>query len=307
MPLPDAVVAHDLAMRRITAATLLQARRLWAQLGESVDFDTAWRAIGPRLLVLLSAAQLAGARDAIAYTAAVVAELGLPDSTAGAVSAGAFTGAASDGRPLGSLLYEPVISAKALIGQGASVPGALQSGGSYLDRIVTTQVADAGREAAGAAITARPEITGYVRMVNAPCCGRCALLAGRFYRWSAGFQRHPGCHCRNIPSSENVPGDIRTDPKALFDRGRVKGLSQADAQAIKDGADPGQVINAHRGMSTTTAGVKVTTEGTTKRGVARARMGGKQVRLMPSSIYQLAGEDRDLAIKLLRDNGFLLA
>jgi hypothetical protein len=53
-----------------------------------------------------------------------------------------------------------------------------------------------------------------------------------------------------------------------------------------------------------------TTEGTTKRGVAGKVMEGlpggrKAPRLMPESIYQIAGRDRDEAIRLLRRFGYI--
>jgi hypothetical protein len=34
---------------------------------------------------------------------------------------------------------------------------------------------------------------GWIRVLDPPSCGRCAILAGRFYKWSDGFLRHPNC------------------------------------------------------------------------------------------------------------------
>lgn len=62
-----------------------------------------------------------------------------------------------------------------------------------LDRMVSTLVSDAGRSGMGVATAIRPGVTGHIRYVNSPSCARCAILAGRFYRWSSGFQRHPHC------------------------------------------------------------------------------------------------------------------
>jgi len=298
MALPDAVVAHDDRMRRITAATLLQMRSLWRRLG-SGDWDVAWRTLGPQLLTVMVAAQVAAVREADAYVSATVAALNLPDRTQGQVSPNGLAGTASDGRPLLSLLYEPVIAARAAGARlSLNTAQALSAGRESLDRIVLTQVADAGRAAESVATVTRPGITGYVRMVSPPCCDRCAILAGRHYRWNEGFQRHPRCDCRHIPASEDVAGDLTTDPRQLIEQGKVHGLSDADRKAIaEDGADPGQVINAHRGMSTA-QGLKATRAG------KAFRQGG--VRLRPESIYKIAGDDRDEALRLLRRFGYVI-
>ena len=65
------------------------------------------------------------------------------------------------------------------------------------DRIVSALVSDAGRSAESVATAARPNV-GYVRFLSPPSCARCAILAGRVYRYSQGFQRHPGCDCTMV-------------------------------------------------------------------------------------------------------------
>ena len=237
----------------------------------------------------------------------------------------AFVGVAGDGRPVESLLYEPASGVKEAIGQGLSVQDAMASGRSSLGLMVATAVQDAGRAAVSSAMVARPKVTGYVRMLNPPSCSRCAVLAGKHYKWNAGFERHPRCDCRHIPASEDVAGDLRTDPLEAIKAGQVTGLSQADTKAIlEDGADVGQVINAHRGMSTAQVfgqRLKTTSEGTTRRGLAGIRLGAKNAdavrlpgqryhratapRLMPESIYRIA-ESREDAIRLLKRNGFII-
>jgi hypothetical protein len=326
--LPDAVLGHDREVRRITVSTLAQMRSLWRRLGDG-DWDVAWRTLGPQLMAVMVASQVAVGRQADAYVGATVAALGLPDAQRGHVSPTGLAGVASDGRPLASLLYESIIAARAAGAAGSlDTPQALTVGRAHLDRIVLTQVADASRVAESVATVTRTRVTGWVRMVTPPCCPQCAILAGRFYRWSSGFERHPNCDCRHIPASEDVAGDLRTDPKQLFDRGQVRGLSKSDATAIADGADPGQVINAHRGMSTAQVygrNLKITTEGITSRGLAGNRLGnlgnstrngrtGKTVRnresktprLRPESIYKIAGNDRDEALRLLKRFGYIL-
>lgn len=321
MPTPETSAAHYRKQQRLTAVTVAAARRQWRRLGEE-DFDAAWPSVGGRLLTLTAAAQAAAAADGARYTAAAVSELGLPPAAAGEVDPQAFAGEASDGRPLESLLYQSVVAARVGMASGLQLPAALSAAEGVLDRIVRTQVADAARQASGVAIAARPGVTGYVRMLNLPSCERCAVLAGKWFKWNQGFARHPRCDCRHIPSSEDMAGDLRTDTRAAIEAGQVRGLSGADTKAILDGADPGQVINAKRGMYTADAfgrRLKATSEGITKRGVAGRRMRqferdvapgqryrrSRVPRLRPEEIYRQAGEDRAEAIRLLDRFGYL--
>lgn len=96
-----------------------------------------------------------------------------------------------------------------------------------------------------------------------------------------------------------MAGDLRTDPKAAVRSGQVTGLSTSDTEALDEGADLNQVVNARRGRSGMT-----TTEGATRGGLAGQRLGGRQ-RLTPDAIYRVA-EGRTEAVALLRANGYLL-
>ena len=158
---------------------------------------------------------------------------------------------------------------------------------------------------AGASLAAivRPTVTTYVRMVNLPACSRCILLAGRSYRMETAFRRHPKCDCRHIPTVENLAGDVTTDPTAAFrtltteQQDRI--FTKAGAQALRDGADMSRVVNARSGMSSAQVGgrrLRTTTAGPRRRGM---------VRLMPESIYDLAGGDRKEALRLLQVHGYI--
>ena len=314
---------HYRAQARLAALAVVMAGRAWDQLPAS-DLNS-WVDLMPRLTATVAALQLRAARDADPYLSAVLKEENARADPEGRVRTAAFVGVAGDGRPVESLLYEPAIGVKEAIGQGLSVQDAMASGRSSLGLMVATAVQDAGRAAVSSAMVARPKVTGYVRMLNPPSCSRCAVLAGKHYKWNAGFERHPRCDCRHIPASEDVAGDLRTDPLEAIKAGQVTGLSQADTKAIlEDGADVGQVINAHRGMSTAQVfgqRLKTTSEGTTRRGLAGIRLGAKNAdavrlpgqryhratapRLMPESIYRIA-ESREDAIRLLKRNGFII-
>lgn len=322
VPLPEAAAEHYRAQQRITVAALASTRRSWSRMGR--DFDRSWRSVGPRTVLVVAAAQLAAARGGAEYVPAVLAETGQDDDPVGRVVPGALAGVAGDGRPLDSLLYGAVTEAKSAVAGGATPEHALARGRSWLDMAAWTAVADAARAAASVAITARPSVPGYVRMLNPPSCARCVVQAGKWFRWNAGFARHPRCDCRHVPASEDVGRDIRTSPRGYFDsldeaeQDRI--FTRAGARAIREGADIGQVVNARRGMRPAAIGgrdVLITTEGVTRRGLAgQVRAGVDEIegrstpsrrpRLMPEQIYAVAGDDRAEAIRLLARNGYLL-
>jgi hypothetical protein len=296
--LPTSATEHYRRQQRITVVAVAAARREWRRMGQ--DFDASWRQVGPRLTALASAAQLASARGGADYIGAVLAETNQIDDPVGRVNTRRMAGVASDGRPLDTLLYTSVTTAKVGASRGLSGPEALSMGGRWLDGALATITADAGRQAAGIGIAARPAITGYVRMTNPPCCSRCAILAGKHYRWNKGFQRHTNCDCVHIPASEDIAGDLTTNPQQLVEDGQVTDLTRAQQAALDEGADLNQVINANRGMSNV-GGRRLTTEGTTRRGL----YGRRGPRPTPEQIYRDA-TDRTQAIGLLRRFGYLL-
>ncbi|MGH3997481.1 MAG: hypothetical protein ACRDTJ_08465 [Pseudonocardiaceae bacterium] len=154
-------------------------------------------------------------------------------------------------------------------------------------RLVESITQETARAAQQAAVAVRPEV-GWVRHLTLPSCSRCAVLAGRVYRWSDGFLRHPGCDCVMIPTAED-DGSMAYDLEELARSGQVTGLSKADLRALADGADFSSVVNV-RGRKA----------GLTESGRILERAG----RLTPAGIYAQAGDDRDRAIELLHEQGY---
>lgn len=144
------------------------------------------------------------------------------------------------------------------------------------------------------------------------------------------------CDCTHIPARENRAGDMTTDPYEAFDsmsaEDQEKTFGKANAQAIRDGADMYQVVNAQRGTSY--AGISsdgtfrgqragsTTLEGSTRRGYfgglrklegdafSNAGTGGRYTRaatkrLTPEAIYQ-QNLSRERTLDLLRSNGYVL-
>lgn len=288
--LPPSARSHYVRQQALTAATVRGTARSWARMGD--DFDASWRAVGPRLLVLLTAGMVRSAAESSAYTSVAAEQVGLDPTRVATVDARAFARTASDGRPLLGLLEGAVVAAKRAVAGGAAVPVALAAGRAFLDVAIPTQVADAARGAELVTMTATPAVTGYVRAVSPGACRRCAILAGKHFRWDNDFLRHPRCHCQTVPSGEGSTAGV------LNPRDHFAGLSRSeqdriygrdDAEAIRDGADPIAVVNSLRGTYTPSG--------------RRAPTPSK--RATPGAIYRLAGGDRTKALELLTAAGYL--
>jgi hypothetical protein len=288
--LAEVAAAHARDRLGLVEALADEARRAW-RLVDPARIADSWVSRMLPLLVTLTGAQRVAAGVADNYLDEVLDAQGLDPAAEARTDPRSLSGTASDGRTLDGLLYRPAVTTLELIGGGTAVEESLQAGGYLLDMIVRTQVADAGRAADLVATTARPQATGYVRMLVGKSCSRCVILAGRWYRYNAGFNRHPKCDCIGIPGRENTAGDERTDPKAYFRSlsrdDQDKAFGAAGAEAIRSGADIAKVVNARRGMYTAD-GRLFTTEAA-----------GRRPRLMPEQILRDA-KNRDDAIRLLK-------
>lgn len=334
------IAAYGEAQRRAVVQATIRIQQLWRELSTS-DLDRSWMRVGPAIVRALSAGQLLAASTGQSYVDAVVrADRAEPEyePEASTVTYRALSGAASDGRPLETLTYEPVIRTKTLIKGGLTLSEAMLGGMAQMNRIVANEVATAGSSAAGIAMVANRTVTGYVRAIRPGACARCAILAGRWYRYNADFQRHPHCGCYGVPSTRSNRGHL-TDPMSFFN-----GLSRAEqdrrftiggAAAIREGADISQVVNVRRkgALYTTTAygrTVSATREGTSRLGSFYEQMRREETRrtgvryaqsrtdvrrgipsyelrtprLTPSQIFRMS-EDRTELIRLLKRFGYL--
>ncbi|MFW3474410.1 hypothetical protein ACN24M_24625 [Streptomyces microflavus] len=339
----DIALSQYRRQQRAARRATNRVQTLWRQI-DSGDISGSWAALAPALEQALTVEQVAAAAMADAYLDAVQAAEGADAAASGAVRPGAFGGIASDGRPLLSLLYQPVIDWKVRLLAGQSMQDAARGSLASALRITATQVADAGRGAVAAGMAGRRTIQGYVRVVQPPACGRCVILAGKEYGWNTGFQRHPKCDCIHLPttliarnqhqgrtSSDRFTPTTRPgsgpsgfmDPRAYFnslsaaEQRRVFG--EAGARAIREGADMGQVVNARRGMNAAGTATRVgTRRGSRYWHVERRRAldAGeitadvdrafrlRSARLMPEQIFRIATSRED-AVRMLRRYGYL--
>jgi hypothetical protein len=241
---------------------------LWA----SVDLASVEASWGSRLgeaAGAFTAAQTAAAGMADGYveSALVSQDVNLPP--AGTVAPEAFSGVAASGLAPEELLRIPAVRALGLLRQGAPPDVVRRAGGHALSMYAATEVADAARLSTQTAMASR-RVGGYIRIVGARCCSRCAILSGRWYRWSSGFRRHPRCRCVSLPAHH--PSAVEApDPMRLWREGRITDLTGDERHALDLGADLGQVVNSRRGLYVA-GGHEYTREGTTRRGIAGARI-----------------------------------
>ena len=324
---PDQWQDHQ---RANVSAAVAQLMVLWGHVRRDA-IGPSWDRLLPRAVDVVTRSQVAAAAGATQYVNdSIAAQVDRPTRVP-QLNAEAFAGVASDGRPIESLLTLPATQAGRAAGAGITADAALANGRFSLASLAATQLYDAGRLAVGVGITSHPQAGGYRRQLRGTSCARCVVLAGKWFRWNQGFQRHPRCDCVHVPSvgpKSDYAGAEGFDPQSYFDSldpaAQDRAFTKAGAQAIRDGADLNQVVNARRGMRTTNMyGRKVatTTVGTSTRsafGRQLSREGAETVaqgtrnnvrrvrtaRLMPETIYAQA-RDRDDAIRLLRRFGFI--
>ncbi|MEU8619933.1 hypothetical protein [Streptomyces sp. NPDC048623] len=311
-------------MQSITRGVVEAVQALWRDVTPDRILSAMSGETGRAILAAVTAGQITAAAGAQAFVTASVLAQGAAAGPVGLLAPGALAGVAADARPLATLLYVPAISTAQALAGGASAEAASLVGLNQMALLVSTTVADTARAATSVAMAAEPRCVSYVRVVRLPACARCIILAGRTYSYSTGFRRHPRCDCGMEPMTD-AEWRASKSPEELFaemsPEDQRKRLGAAGVKALEAGADLGQLVNARRGMAmaTTSRGpMRVTTEGTTKRGIGgkalrsgfekesgKRYMRAKEARLMPETIFKLAGDSREHQIAMLRKHGYI--
>lgn len=212
--------AYDAEQRRCKALELLLSRE-WDTMG---DLDE-WDRIRGRVVNLVSAAQVGAAHDSALAVHLSLVEAGTPVAADGTLSPAAFAGVTDIGGDLEPYLYGSVAHARTV--EAGSVRDRLREGRDRLFLLAREQVGAASRGASLAGIASRDNV-GYVRLVNPPCCSRCAVLSGKFFRWNTGFQRHPRC----FPAGVVISGpSIEAATRRWFD-GELVIITTASGQEL---------------------------------------------------------------------------
>lgn len=220
--------------------------RLWADRVDIGDIRRSWTAVVPAAVVVVRAGITVAVTVAEPFVAAMVADTGRTPAPTARLRPQRFL---TDANP--QLLAVPAVRALRRISDGASPVDALASGQWIADSMGRGVVVDAGRDAVNAAMAAEPSVRGYLRRPSLPCCGRCAILAGRVYKVD-GFARHPGCDCGMEPVIAGQPRPDTIDPDSYFrslsgpEQNRLFGAGVADR--IREGGDIGRAVNADRTM-----------------------------------------------------------
>lgn len=312
-------------VQSISRSVVEAVQALWWDVSPDRILSAMQGETGRQILAAVMAGQMSAAAGAQAFVSASILAAGAGFGPLGMVDPAAFVGLASDARPLATLLYLPAIRTATALAAGQSAEAASLAGLNQMATMVGTQIADTARAATSVAMAAEPRCVSYVRVVRLPACARCIILSGRQYSYSTGFKRHPRCDCGMEPMTDDEWRQTKT-PEDLFrhmsPEEQLKRLGPNGVKALEAGADLGQIINARRGMATAVTGrgpMKVTTEGTTKRGIGAKAMGAefvkepgkryarsKSARLMPETIFKLAGDNREHQIAMLKRYGYIV-
>lgn len=283
---------HYLERTDLAEGVFNAAAAWWDYLDPNNIGESFYEVVQPGMIEVIKAGQAIAAAQTEPYMDALddaYADFADVSPPLGKIDPTAFTGTAVDGRSLDTLLDTPVIRLRTLLSGGFDFTVASKAGLAVAQRQMVSEVQDAGREADDAASTAREYLGGGYRIINLPCCSRCAVLAGRFYSWDVGFERHPNCDCMLAPSpdgGDEGAGDF--DLEDAIRDGQVTGLSKAEIDAIlNEGASLSRIVGGHaKGMS-----------------VPRGAPGHRPT---VYDIYQEAGDDRGEAVRLLLRMGYIV-
>lgn len=293
MPSPAEVARAHYVRQGVLARDAASAvEALWRQVDPG-DLDGSFAALGPRMARLVALGQFAAAGAAGQYVADSLAADGVTADPLAVLDPRGFAGTAADGGDLLSLLYGAVIRTKALIAGGLQPADALRSGGARAVLIGANETAQAGRSADSAAGAVDAKVAGYRRMLVAPSCSRCVVLAGKWFRWNDGFARHPGCDCVHRIATQAGDGTA-FNPDRHFDsltrEQQDATFGKADAEALRHGADMGRVVNAR-------ASTYVPTGRRTSRGTP--------TKATVEDCLRRGAGDRDATVRALRAAGYL--
>ncbi|CAM5247616.1 hypothetical protein SSPIM334S_06284 [Streptomyces spiroverticillatus] len=312
-------------VRSVNRSVITALQAIWGEIPPDRILSALQGEAGRAILSAVTAGQLTVAQGAEAFVAGCLMAQGAPAAPLGRLVPEALAGLASDARPLATLLQLPAVTTARALAVGESPEVAALRGLTQMATMTSTQIADTARTATSVAMAAHPRGVSYVRVVKLPACARCIILAGRQYSYSTGFQRHPRCDCGMEPMSD-AEWRASDSPERLVAQmspeEKLKRFGAAAVKALDAGADLGQVVNARRGMSTAVTGrgpLQVTTEGTTKRGIGakamkaefekipgRKYMRAKEARLMPETIFKLAGDFREHQLAMLKKHGYIV-
>ncbi|WP_185934398.1 hypothetical protein [Actinobaculum suis] len=307
---------------------------VWRRQGDNLD---AWPPLAVEANALITAGKARTVARSEKYVATSMLVQGASRETVASLVPSSFVDISlRTGLPLLYHLLKSVpIAVKTAIANGNDFEQAKQSGWQTLSRIASNEVASANVQSTQAVIASTPSCGGYGRVLHPGACARCVILVD-MDKWD--FPRHPGCRCGIAPIAgewgdneewaEHAFGPRYSSYSyfnALSREEQDRIFTKGGAQAIRDGANMWDVVNARR-SARTKDGMRITYESTTRHGAfahfrernshywhmcervyGKSRMrdfvkaGG---RLLPEEIYKHA-RTREEALQGLWENGYL--
>lgn len=321
--LPQLAIEYQAAQSKRIRDALREINGRWDAFG--LRYDAGWAQIRPVVLTEIRETQYDLAKNAAEFVPTFMEQTGQRIAEDGVVDPTALVGISGAGIDIGEELDWTPVRAKQAVAEGDTAVAARSIAQSFLLQKTSMILMDTSRNGERASMAAH-RAGGFVRVVHGGACGRCVVLAGKWFKYNRGFLRHPRCHCIHAPASETMAGNWQSDPRAYFDSlnepQQIKLMgSAANAQAVREGADISQVVNIYRRSSglryaqesgiKKVGGLKFTTEGTTRRGRAGQQQAGlrrngqQQVRPTPETIAMRATsvEDRQ---RLMRLYGYIV-
>ena len=208
-------------LARLSQLVAVRMRRLWAERVDIGDIAGSWQTALPDAVTMLRAGITVAVDGAEPYVAGLVSDAGRDPDPQATLRTAPFLNAANR-----RLLASPTIRTLRRIESGETPAQAVAAGQWLAGAVAQDVTADAGRDAVTAAMTAEPQVRGYLRVPSTPCCGRCAVLAARVYKVDS-FARHPRCDCGMRPL---VVGEHRPQPMNVADY--FRSLSEPDANRL---------------------------------------------------------------------------
>jgi hypothetical protein len=170
-----------------------QIGQVWASV-TLADIDAGWQQAKAAAVSTVVRGQLVGAAAALLYHRTLLAAHDVTPSGPQIRPLG-FAGQGSGKLGLSEVVDFAPIRVKQAIARGLPARQALTVGQAQLEAVADSELHEAARGVMDVAMNTEPAYRGYLRHPNPGACGRCLILANRFYRTNEGFERHPRCSC----------------------------------------------------------------------------------------------------------------
>ena len=277
----------------VASQTALAVGALWDRV-ERDRIAESWRILLPQAVALIAAQSTTASSGAGMYVAQTIS-----DAHADPAGVAVNTSRLIDRAVIEYQMLMPLFRTLHRIDQGMPAADALASGRILAGLIGSQTTRDIARESVEIAMVAEPKVTGYVRYLVAPSCGRCAVLAGRVYPWSAGFLRHPRCDCQHRPivnserpaARSSVEGSASSYFKSLSEADQNKHFGVDVAERIRSGESMSRAVNADRTMW--------------RANYPASRTVGDLPRPIVNAVMAQANGDRAKAVEALRGYGLI--